>query len=53
MDKRIAELNVEHLQKKLAEELDPQVRETMQRLLEEERAKLMRLYRVGEAKNSG
>jgi hypothetical protein len=53
MDRRIAELNIEHLRKKLAEETDPRVRETMQRLLEEERAKLMKLQRLGEAKKSG
>jgi hypothetical protein len=52
MDRRIAELNIEHLQKKLAEESDPSVRETMQRLLEEERAKLMKLRSLSETKKS-
>lgn len=40
MDRRIAEMNIEHLEGKLAEERDPQVRQTIVRLITEEKAKL-------------
>jgi rubrerythrin len=54
MDRRIAELNIEHFQKKLAEESDPQLRETMQRLLKEEQAKLREILRqLNESKTCG
>jgi hypothetical protein len=45
MDRRIAELNIEHLERKLAEVADPEVRETILRLLAEEKAKLAELAR--------
>jgi hypothetical protein len=54
MDRRIAELNIEHFQKKLAEESDPRIRQTMQQLLLEEQAKLREIMRqFTEAKKSG
>jgi len=54
MDRRIAELNIEHFQKKLADESDPKLRETMQRLLLEEQAKLRDILRqLNETKKCG
>ena len=47
MDRRIAELNIEHLEKKLGEVADPQLRETIMRLIAEEKAKLAELARRG------
>lgn len=47
MDRRIAELNIEHLERKLAEVTDPEVRETILRLIAEEKAKLAELARRG------
>ncbi len=49
MDRRIAELNIEHLERKLGEVADPQLRETILRLIAEEKAKLAELKR----RNSG
>ena len=43
VDKFVARLNVEHLQRKLAEETDDNKRQTLARLLEEEEAKLAAL----------
>ena len=43
MDKRIAELNVEHYQRLLATETDPKKRDTIERLLAEEEAKLRQI----------
>ena len=40
MDKTVADLNIEHFKKLLAVETDPVKRETIQRLLAEEEAKL-------------
>lgn len=40
MDKTVADLNVEHFKKLLAVETDPVKRETIQRLLAQEEAKL-------------
>lgn len=43
MDKLVARLNIEHYQKKLAEELDDAKRKTILRLLAVEEAKLSAL----------
>lgn len=43
MDELVARLNIEHYQKKLAEELDDTKRKTVLRLLAEEEAKLAAL----------
>jgi hypothetical protein len=43
MDKFIARLNIEHLRKRLTEDIDGVERETVTRLLAEEEAKLERL----------
>ena len=43
MDKTIAQLNIAHYRKKLATETDQAKRETLQRLLTEEEAKLAAL----------
>jgi hypothetical protein len=43
VDKFVARLNVEHLQRKLAAETDDNKRQTLARLLEEEEAKLAAL----------
>ncbi len=40
MDKRIADLNIEHFRKLLASETDPAKRQTLLRLLREEEMKL-------------
>jgi hypothetical protein len=40
MDKTVADLNIEHYKKLLAVETDPAKRQTIQRLLAEEEAKL-------------
>ena len=40
MDKTVADLNIEHYKKLLATETDPAKRQTIQRLLAEEEAKL-------------
>ncbi len=40
MDKTVADLNIEHFKKLLAVETDPVKRQTIQRLLTEEEAKL-------------
>jgi len=45
MDRRIAELNIEHLEGKLAEEADPKVRQTILCLIAEEKAKLAEIAR--------
>lgn len=45
MDRRIAELNIEHLRNKLAEECDAEIRQVMNRLLVEEEAKLRAILR--------
>jgi hypothetical protein len=40
MDRDIARLNIEHFREKLAEETDPNRKETIRRLLAEKEAKL-------------
>lgn len=45
MDRRIAELNIEHLEAKLAEVVDPAVRQTISRIIAEEKAKLAEIVR--------
>jgi hypothetical protein len=40
MDKTVADLNIEHFRKLLAAETDPVKRQTIERLLTEEEAKL-------------
>lgn len=45
MDRRIAELNIEHLERKLAEVADSEIRETILRLIAEEKAKLAEIAR--------
>lgn len=40
MDKTVADLNIEHFKKLLVAETDPVKRQTIQRLLAEEQAKL-------------
>jgi hypothetical protein len=40
MDKTVADLNIEHLKKLLAGEIDPVKRQTLQRLLADEEARL-------------
>ncbi len=40
MDKTVAELNIQHFKKLLAAETDPVKKQTIQRLLAEEEAKL-------------
>ena len=40
MDKKIAQLNIEHFRKRLATETDEATRQTLLRLLAEEEAKL-------------
>jgi hypothetical protein len=50
MDKTIARLNIEHFGKKLAEENDGKQRETLLRLLAEEKAKLAALINPPEDK---
>jgi hypothetical protein len=40
MDKTVADLNIEHFKKLLAAETDPVKRQTIERLLAEEEAKL-------------
>ncbi|MGY6706925.1 MAG: hypothetical protein ACXIVF_01255 [Rhizobiaceae bacterium] len=40
MDRRIAELNIEHLEGKLAEVSEPELRQTILQLIAEEKAKL-------------
>jgi hypothetical protein len=40
MDKTVAQLNIEHFKKLLAAEMDPVKRQTIERLLAEEEAKL-------------
>ena len=40
MDKTVADLNIEHFRKMLAVETDPAKRQTIERLLAEEEAKL-------------
>jgi hypothetical protein len=42
MDKTVADLNIEHFKKLLAAETDPVKRQTIERLLAEEEAKLAR-----------
>jgi hypothetical protein len=42
MDKTVADLNIEHFRKLLAVETDPAKRQTIERLLAEEEAKLAR-----------
>jgi hypothetical protein len=41
LDRTIARLNIEHYRKKLAEEVDPDRRATLLRLIAEEEAKLI------------
>lgn len=43
MDKTVARLNIEHLRKQLATEIDETKRSTMRRILAEEEAKLAAL----------
>jgi hypothetical protein len=43
MDKMVARLNIEHLRKQIATETDATKRQTMQRILAEEEAKLAAL----------
>jgi hypothetical protein len=43
MDKRVAELNIEHYKRLLSAETDPKKRETIERLLAEEEAKLRKI----------
>lgn len=43
MDKLVAQLNIEHFRRKLAEETDKIARETLRRLLAAEHAKLQAL----------
>ena len=53
MDRRIAELNIEHLEGKLAEIADPEVRQTIVRLIAEEKAKLASiLHRKSDSRHS-
>jgi hypothetical protein len=42
MDRTVAELNIEHFKRLLAVEMDPAKRQTIERLLAEEKAKLSR-----------
>lgn len=42
MDRTVAELNIEHFKRLLAVETDPAKRQTIERLLAEEQAKLLR-----------
>lgn len=42
MDRTVAELNIEHFKRLLAVETDPAKRQTIERLLAEEQAKLSR-----------
>lgn len=51
MDKLVARLNIEHYQKKLAEELDDAKRKTILRLLAEEEAKLAALNEAHKTRN--
>jgi hypothetical protein len=51
MDETIARLNIEHFQRKLAEERDEAKRRTLRQLLAEEEAKLAEILRR-QAKNS-
>jgi ABC-type Zn uptake system ZnuABC Zn-binding protein ZnuA len=43
MDKRVAELNIEHFKRMLTSETDPKKRETITQLLAEEEAKLRKI----------
>lgn len=47
MDKTIAELNIQHFKKLLETETDPVKRQTLQRLLAEEEAKLAQANKTG------
>jgi hypothetical protein len=49
MDKTVADLNIEHFKKLLAAEIDPVKRQTLQRLLADEEAKLA----LGRASKAG
>ena len=54
MDKTIARLNIEHFRRQLSEEKDDAKRQTLQRLLAEEEAKLAQITkRQQERKRSG
>lgn len=44
MDKKVAKLNIEHFQKKLAQESDPDVRARLKELIEEEERKLKTIF---------
>ncbi len=50
MDKTIAQLNIEHFRRKLAEETDASKREILLQLLAEEEAKLKALCEAAEEK---
>jgi hypothetical protein len=52
MDELVARLNIEHYQKKLAEELDDTKRKTVLRLLAEEEAKLAALNAAQKARKT-
>lgn len=52
MDKAIARLNIEHYRKLLATETDEGKRETLQRLLAEEEAKLAALTEEADTKKA-
>jgi hypothetical protein len=52
MDKTVADLNIEHFKKLLAAETDPVKRQTIERLLAEEEAKLA-LARANKTETQG